>query len=111
VKTGKPEKSTRTSKGSASATSASKLSRSRVEEDEDRYIRLLEQKLGYASSSRKKTQSTEDEDGLEGVFLPFSLLRVSDLHTYRLDLFNWADTFSISKPEVTCFAFVQRVRL
>ena len=53
------------------ATSASKLPRSRVEEDEDRYIRLLEQKLGYGSSSRKKAHSEGDEDGLEGIFLPF----------------------------------------
>ncbi|KAJ2935373.1 hypothetical protein H1R20_g1721, partial [Candolleomyces eurysporus] len=80
-KTKKPEKSTTNKKSSASATSVSKLPRSRVEEEEDRYIRLLEQKLGHDKNSRKKTHSAEADDGLE-------------------DLFSWADSFSIAKPQV-----------
>ncbi|KAF6754394.1 MIF4G/MA4 domain-containing protein [Ephemerocybe angulata] len=50
---------------------------SRVEEDEERYIRQLEKQLGYGKGSKGKKSNPEEDDGLD-------------------DLLNWADNFNLS---------------
>jgi len=43
------------------------IPKSRVEEEEDAYIRLLEGKLGIGKSGKRKSKNPEEDDGLDGM--------------------------------------------
>lgn len=70
-----------------------------AEDKEDRYIALLESKLGIKKGSKRKAKSAEEDDGLDGMSPNLSQFLYCCL-LFLIDLMDWADSFLPSYSEV-----------